>query len=129
MSDLESTANNISTLIQELREQDVKIKALYDAELQRLNRELSIALDSAKPRWISVKDRLPPSDASWVLVYADGAMNCMGYTPGKGFEDWGYSPCHNINIERITHWMPLPNPPSAVPVGDVGAEKGDSPCT
>lgn len=62
--------------------------------------------------WISVKDRLPcgADESEWVLVYADGAINCMGYT-NRGFSDWTYAKAHNIAIDDITHWMPLPEPP------------------
>ena len=62
--------------------------------------------------WISVEDRLPESAGEWVLVYADGAYNCIGYTLQAGFHDW----CSNrdglnVCIEDITHWQPLPEPP------------------
>ena len=61
--------------------------------------------------WISVEDRLPSEDDNWCLVYADGAINCMMHRGGGVFYDATYSPCHNISIEDITHWMPLPEPP------------------
>ena len=59
--------------------------------------------------WISIKDRLP-DDQSWVLVYADGAMNCMGFSKGK-WQDWTIQSASNIVIDSITHWMPLPERP------------------
>ena len=63
--------------------------------------------------WISVEDKLPNGDGEWVLIYADGAINCMGYDKERGFTDWTFnnSGCHNIVIENITHWMPLPKNP------------------
>ena len=62
--------------------------------------------------WISVEDRLPSLDGAWVLVYADGAVNCMGFDD-RGFSDWNGNPIsrNNVNIGMITHWMPLPDPP------------------
>ena len=60
-------------------------------------------------KWISVKERLP-DDSSWVLVYADGAMNCMAFSKGK-WVDWTLSSAGNIVISDITHWMPLPDRP------------------
>jgi len=62
--------------------------------------------------WINVKDRLPTEEKSsaWVLVYADGAVNCMAFSNGS-WEDWTYAKAHNINIADITHWQPLPDPP------------------
>ena len=65
-------------------------------------------------KWISVDERLPDS-SKWLLVYQDGAINCMGFSPDTGFEDWTYnkSGCHNIVIELITHWMVLPEGPES----------------
>lgn len=61
--------------------------------------------------WISVEDRLPPKGASWVLVYAGGAINCMAYAAGNGWQDWT-NPFHpNVLDGTITHWQPLPAPP------------------
>ena len=61
--------------------------------------------------WINVKDRLPDKRA-WVLVYADGAMGCMGFDRGE-FSDWNHNPPerNNVFIPDITHWMELPKPP------------------
>jgi hypothetical protein len=61
--------------------------------------------------WISVNESLP-KDHAWVLVFADGAVNCMGYTPGKGFEDWVMQQAPNIVTSEITHWRELPGSPA-----------------
>ena len=54
--------------------------------------------------WISVKDKLP-DNTEWVLVYADGAINCMAYVKNRGtFEDWTYPENPNVVPELITHW-------------------------
>lgn len=64
--------------------------------------------------WISVKDRYPsrPMD---VLVYVDLVMVFMGrYSQVSG---WGLYDCNEGLVfgsklkDRVTHWMPLPNPP------------------
>lgn len=61
--------------------------------------------------WISVKDRLPYDIFDWVLVFADGAMSTLGYTKDNGFYE--VHPIKTqVNINKITHWMPLPNPPT-----------------
>lgn len=60
-------------------------------------------------KWISVKDKLPESPA-WVLVYSDGAMNCMWYYRGKWSDPTG-AQGHNIVMADISHWMPLPDRP------------------
>tara|TARA_R100001377_G_scaffold68840_1_gene44102 strand:+ start:588 stop:914 length:327 start_codon:yes stop_codon:yes gene_type:complete len=75
--------------------------------VNKLNQYESILAD-----WISVEDRLPNSElGEWVLVCAGGAINCMGYI-NHTFDHWIYSPNHNIAIDDVTHWMPLPEPPT-----------------
>jgi hypothetical protein len=62
------------------------------------------------PKWTSVEDKLPDSD-NWVLVYADGAINCAMFTPKHGFYDATHALGYNVNVPLITHWMPLPEAP------------------
>ena len=59
--------------------------------------------------WISVDEQLPTSPA-WVLVYANGAMNCMFFYNNE-WQDPTIAKAHNIDISSISHWMPLPEPP------------------
>lgn len=79
--------------------------------------------------WISVNDRLPESGKP-VLLYVLGIAlyayqyQCVGFYANKGYiedgyhgEGW-YEICYNgdygdnfIN-DTVTHWMPLPKPPS-----------------
>jgi len=64
--------------------------------------------------WVSIKESgypCPKDKSAWVLVYADGAVNCMAYSEGL-WKDWTKSQCHNIVVQDITHWMPLPENPS-----------------
>lgn len=74
--------------------------------------------------WISCSDRLPVAPDLWVLVFADGAYNCMAYADGK-WQDWTEASMHNIRIEEITHWMPLLAAPSAVVNQGVTTEAGN----
>ena len=64
--------------------------------------------------WISVKDRLPEYSndgfADAVLV-TDGFVQHMAYFVG---EEWRFAESGEIKEPmwyRITHWMPLPQPP------------------
>lgn len=65
---------------------------------------------AAPAGWIPVGQRMPEDSEAWVLVYADGAMGCMGFRHGK-FVDFVSIRASNIAISQITHWMPLPEPP------------------
>lgn len=57
-----------------------------------------------RPRWISVKERMP-EDGKNVLAYEGG---------GFYFLDWccdGKWVVASESIAVVTHWMPLPEPP------------------
>lgn len=57
----------------------------------------------AATEWISVDERLPEKNKT--IVCTDGIYIGTVYYSGKfGFED--YAP-----FDKITHWMPLPEPP------------------
>ena len=60
----------------------------------------------AKPKWISVEERLPNGKCLAVSKYGEFAI---GYINGSTI---GY--CCEYGFETtfdITHWMPLPEPP------------------
>ena len=64
-------------------------------------------------KWISVKERLP-EDNERVLVYHDDGMIRFGINKG-GFADVVSSLYlkhnHRTCFSKVTHWMPLPEPP------------------
>ena len=62
-----------------------------------------------EPGWISVKDRLPEDDATY-LVYG---RNGYGIAFAIYYGDGEWLTCDDLtNITRfVTHWMPLPEPP------------------
>ena len=60
--------------------------------------------------WISVKDRLP--EVAWRVLVTDGTNVNFGYT--LCFEIKGVSPWCTLSPvmpDKVTHWMPLPQPP------------------
>ena len=71
-------------------------------------------------QWISVKDRLPSraglmdDESEYVLVFEQykhipgGEVSICAYTK-DGWSD--HDNFGNVHTERITHWMPLPEPP------------------
>ena len=73
--------------------------------------------EDGKPKWISVKDRLPEDEELVLILYKNGAM-FVGYC-GKQYCDferrWRIKTALNstklLNLGRVTHWMPLPEPP------------------
>lgn len=78
-------------------------------------------LETHLPKWISVEERLPEDNLN-VLVYAIGnnensVIAMTSYTHnmyGYNIEGW-CSPWQYFFYEyKITHWMPLPEPPKEV---------------
>lgn len=70
--------------------------------------------------WISVKDRLPEraglDDDMTEYVIVCEKSSTGGYVSVCGYEKDGWSDWDNfgtIDPKRITHWMPLPEPPEA----------------
>jgi hypothetical protein len=65
--------------------------------------------------WISVEDRLPEKNTEVLVYHGDWIGNLMDVYTYLGNDEWedtsGYwgSPRN----EGITHWMPLPTPPTA----------------
>lgn len=83
-----------------------RLSQRYEDEISRKD----AAIEALRNPWISVKDRLPIKER-WVIVVADGAMNCAWYDKKRGWHNGFNERPKNIRIEEITHWMPLPNPP------------------
>ena len=57
--------------------------------------------------WISVDDRLPSDNEEVLTYWSDGDVVIAYFIKGK----FSFSDCHG---EIITHWQPLPLPPSEV---------------
>ncbi len=66
--------------------------------------------------WISVQDRLPEPDRP-VLVASDGNKYaiCTGYRDRNGVLRFAYQAAHPPDLDPVTHWMPLPDPPVVYP--------------
>ena len=73
-----------------------------EARIESLEKE-NAALREAQ-RWIPVSERLP-EDGIEVLVYESEDSSI--YSACKWYDEWNGFPG-----ERITHWMPLPAPPT-----------------
>ena len=59
--------------------------------------------------WISVRDRLPEEGFSHCLFYSESEDICCVGGVHKGVIQANDEECFHNNI---THWMPLPEPPS-----------------
>ncbi len=62
-------------------------------------------------KWISVKNRLPKKDASYLILMHSGdpdkpLIRIAWYNPNAG---WSIVP--SVWVKSIAYWMPLPKPP------------------
>lgn len=95
--------------------------------IRKLQKELAEQKELAdKSKWISVEERFPPIDKE-VLVFAVGlpewgfegkTTTAIAYrfmyrfwNGGKEYEQWSTPWEHFHKDYKITHWMPLPEPP------------------
>ena len=74
-------------------------------------------LEAQAPKWISVDDRLPEDNVD-VVVYAynpsESTIAITSYTHnmyGYNIESWRTPWQYFFCDRKITHWMPLPEPP------------------
>lgn len=86
--------------------EEILILAAYEAGAQ---------CEADRDKWISVADRLPEADKSFVLVSA-GQYNViliMWYgLDAEGDNNWFYNECVAKKHLRPNFWKPLPTPPS-----------------
>jgi hypothetical protein len=75
--------------------------------------------------WISVKDRLPELGERVLVIDKYGEIEIGNYSSFRNEQYYTYNPteskeenrgwendwCCSQDIEDVTHWMPLPEPP------------------
>lgn len=71
-----------------------------------------------RPKWISVKDQLPPRSSQEQYFITDGESIGFSYfgCNDRGFEHDEFigGECSESLQQNITHWMPLPQLPKVV---------------
>lgn len=94
-----------------LREQEQENEMVPKQDMETILHEV---VNRAKPKWISVKERLPlqsdPAQKVLFITKTGGLFIGCYYkaTAYDQFNGW-YSMC--VRIDNVTHWMPLPEPP------------------
>lgn len=106
--------------------------ALYDADAitmrgVKIINQFPTAVDAATVRWIPVTERLPDND-DFVLVVASGQAgnirldNAFELGQFSMSEGWILEMWPEWEDPKVSHWMPLPEPPEAEAV--LEAQKG-----
>ena len=115
----------MSTLIEKLEKRKQDFEAQFVSDFWILE-GLDKAIDIVKQHsdWISVDERLP-SDWSVVLCYGvpfewdktskpNSNIFCAVYVAEHDRWSVGYSAFGDTSTQKVTHWQPLPQPPSEV---------------
>jgi hypothetical protein len=83
----------------------------YDDDARSCAEILYDYLGYRKSEWISVKDRLPEID-TYVLAYSTKYERVDVYYYARENEWWDYEGWASAIYFGITHWMPIPAPPT-----------------
>lgn len=106
-------ADNIAKAIVIEQLEREKKDLLEERELNDFLRDKAKELEAQAPKWISVEERLPDIDAE-VLIYTDeGLYDVAQYSGGERFWTLERNPVCWVTASGVTHWMPLPEPPTA----------------
>lgn len=68
---------------------------------------------AAKPKWIGVKERLPEMNEEVLISYGNTPFYKLAFLIHNGDRKWFHGTYSNqeYQIDDVTHWMPLPEPP------------------
>ncbi|HHS9939940.1 TPA: DUF551 domain-containing protein [Klebsiella pneumoniae] len=70
--------------------------------------------DEWPQRWIPVSERMPIEFEAVIAFDGDQVYGEAMYSSGDGFTIDGYDPCDRVQLQSVTHWMPLPAGPQEV---------------
>lgn len=62
-------------------------------------------------KWIPVSERMPIEFEAVIAFDGDQVYGEAMYSSDDGFTIDGYEPCDRLNLQNVTHWMPLPTGP------------------
>ncbi|HCQ6604336.1 TPA: DUF551 domain-containing protein [Klebsiella pneumoniae] len=62
-------------------------------------------------KWIPVSERMPIEFEAVIAFDGDQVYGEAMYSSDDGFTIDGYEPCDRLNLQNVTHWMPLPAAP------------------
>lgn len=65
-------------------------------------------------KWIPVSERMPVEFEAVIAFDGDQVYGEAMYSSDDGFTIDGYDPCDRVQLQNVTHWMPLPAAPQEV---------------
>ena len=64
--------------------------------------------------WIPVSERMPIEFEAVIAFDGDQVYGEAMHSSDDGFTIDGYDPCDRVQLQSVTHWMPLPAAPEEV---------------
>ncbi|WP_436389427.1 DUF551 domain-containing protein [Klebsiella pneumoniae] len=65
-------------------------------------------------KWIPVSERMPIEFEAVIAFDGDQVYGEAMHSSDDGFTIDGYDPCDRVQLQNVTHWMPLPSAPQEV---------------
>ncbi len=112
MTDELYNSNDYCTLAEELEQLKLENKELLADKMYLINAAINACLTAElaelRTRWIPVSERLPKRDGFYLVL--ENVNQVAGYYHWCKQFGWN-TDGGRINIQSVTHWMPLPEPP------------------
>ena len=107
MSDFNATANNLLLMADHIREYgSFEVGELVKVMQEGAKEITSLKEQLAEREWVSVEDRLPEKGDLVITVSDHGDTSSLYSEYFEGTRFWSKA------FNNITHWMPLPSPPT-----------------
>ena len=89
----------------------------YDRNVQNACRAAMLQSGNSPAQnhgWIPVSERMPVEFEAVIAFDGDYVYGEAMYSSDDGFTIDGYDPCDRVQLQNVTHWMPLPAAPQEV---------------
>lgn len=115
MDDLEAQVKILEKANAEL----IKRVQALEEDCNKLEATISIS-ETTEPKWISVEDVLPQWGKLVKIKFKDGKEDERRFSADYKWVSKGMRTCESVNV---THWMPLPPPPTTEDSSAIVKEK------
>lgn len=82
-------------------------------KVMKNNALILLEKEEEQPKWIPVEDRLPDKEGRYLVCDGGDVLEaCFSLTGQLRRPEWSTTDCYESeDLDHVTHWMPLPNPP------------------